>query len=55
MKATVVDGLLLPSRLMNLLATGAWPQTPEEGIKQNLQSRVPKNRIQVFAPEEDEI
>src|ERR1700730_12126852 len=53
--STPVSDLPLPNRLLRLLDSGRWPRTYEEGLKQNLKSLVPKERIQLFAPEESTI
>jgi hypothetical protein len=53
--STAVDDLPLPNRLLRLLDSGRWPRTKEEALKQNLKSLVPKERIQLFAPEESTI
>lgn len=47
--------LPLPARLLRLLESGHWPRTPEEARKQNSHLLVPKERIQLFAPEESVI
>lgn len=49
------DNLPLPSRLARLLDSGHWPRTHTEALRQNLKSLVPKERIQLFAPEEGTI
>src|SRR5215472_11363384 len=53
--ATAVDNLPLPNRLLRLLDSGRWPRTYEEALSQDLKSPVPKDRIQLFAPEESTI
>jgi hypothetical protein len=53
--STAVDDLPLPKRLLRLLDSGRWPRTDEEASNQNLKSLVPKERIQLFAPEESTI
>jgi hypothetical protein len=46
----LVDGLLIPGRILTLLEAGIWPRTPDEAGKQNLQSLVPKEIIRRFHP-----
>src|SRR5579863_2168592 len=53
--STMVGKLPLPKRLLSLIDTGLWPRTPAEAQHQNIRSLVSKERIQVFAPEEDRI
>jgi hypothetical protein len=53
--STSVDNLPLPNRLLRLLDSGRWPRSYEEALKQNLKSLVPKERNQLFAPEESTI
>jgi hypothetical protein len=48
----MVDRLPLPRRLVSLIESGRWPRTEWEALQQNLKSLVPKDRIQLFAPEE---
>lgn len=48
----MVDRLALPRRLVSLIESGRWPRTESEALQQNLKSLVPKERIQLFAPEE---
>jgi hypothetical protein len=50
-----VDGLPVPARLIKLIDAGLWPCTKAEAQKQNLRSLIPKERIHLFAPEEDRI
>ncbi len=47
--------LQLPNRLARLLESGHWPRTQTEALRQNLKSLVPKERIQLFAPEESTV
>lgn len=42
-------------RLLALIESGLWPQTKTEALRQNIKSIVPKERIQLFAPEQDAI
>lgn len=53
--STSVSDLPIPNRLLRLLDSGRWPRTYEEAIRQNLKSLVPRERIQLFAPEESTI
>jgi len=50
-----VEGLPVPHRLVTLINRGLWPKTEKEALRQNIRSFVPKERIQLFAPEEDRI
>jgi hypothetical protein len=52
---TMVGSLQLPKRLLALIDSGLWPRNETEANRQNLQSLVPKERIQLFAPEEERI
>ncbi len=51
----MVGDLLLPKRLIALIESGLWPRTEKEALRQNLKSLVPKERIKLFAPEEDRL
>jgi hypothetical protein len=51
----MVGKLPLPKRLLSLIDTGLWPRTPAEAMHQNIRSLVSKERVQVFAPDEDRI
>jgi hypothetical protein len=51
----LVDGLTVPKRLVALIESGLWPRTSAEELQQNIKSLVPKERIQLFAPEERKI
>ena len=48
-----VGDLLLPKRLVALIDVGAWPHTAEQARRLNGNCNVPKERIHLFAPEED--
>jgi hypothetical protein len=50
-----VDALPIPRRLVALIHRGLWPPTEREERKQLVKSLIPKDRIQVFASEEDKI
>jgi len=50
-----VSGLPLPGRLVSLIQSGKWPRTEDEAIGQNIRPVVPKERIHLFAPNEDRI
>lgn len=52
---TMVGNLPLPKRLLQLIETGRWPKTREEELHQNIRPLVSKERIQLFAPEQDRI
>lgn len=52
---TAVGKLPLPRRLLSLIDSGLWPKTPAEAMHQNIHSLVSKERVQVFAPDEDRI
>jgi hypothetical protein len=49
------DGLPIPKRLLTLIDSGLWPQSIDEERQQNLRSLVSKERIQLFAPQEERI
>ena len=51
----IVDELPLPPQLLSALEAGRWPRTPDEALGQNLESRVPLDRLQAFAPDEDRL
>jgi hypothetical protein len=51
--STMVGNLPLPKRLLTLIDSGLWPRTPDEAMHQNVRSLVYKERVQVFAPEQD--
>jgi hypothetical protein len=51
----MVGDLLLPKRLLTLIDSGLWPRTPAEAMHQNSHSLVSKERVQVFAPDQDQI
>jgi len=50
-----VGGLTLPKRLLALIGSGLWPCTGDNPRQQSLKSVVAKERIQLFAPGEDEV
>lgn len=52
---TMAGNLRLPKRLLKLIEIGRWPRTHEEELHQNIRSLVPKERIQLFAPDETRI
>jgi hypothetical protein len=52
---TMVGSLQMPKRLLALIDSGLWPRNEAEANRQNLKSLVPKERIQLFAPEEEGI
>lgn len=52
---TMVGNLPLPKRLLKLIETGRWPRTHEEELHQNIRPLVSMERVQVFAPECDQI
>ena len=54
-EATMVGSLSLPKRLLTLMDSGFWPRTPNEAKRQGLRGLVSKERIQFFAPEQDQI
>ncbi len=41
----IVDCLLIPDLLEEMIAAGRWPRTADEAMKQNVQSRIPEDRI----------
>lgn len=49
---TVAD-LQIPEALVSLIESGRWPRDAMEAMRQNLELRVPVERIRRFAPEED--
>ena len=51
----MVANLPLPKRLLALIDSGLWPRTSKEAMRQNIRSFVSKERVQVFAPEEERI
>lgn len=51
--STMVGDLPLPKRLLTLIDSGLWPRTPDEARRQNSRSLVSKDRVQIFAPEQD--
>jgi hypothetical protein len=51
--STMVGDLPLPKRLLTLIDSGLWPRTSKEAMRQNIRSLVSKERVQVFAPEEE--
>jgi|ERR1700728_52487 hypothetical protein len=53
--STMVGTLPLPKRLLALIDSGLWPRTPDEAKRQGLHGLVSKERIQFFAPEQDQI
>ena len=53
--STMVGNLQLPKRLLALIDSGLWPRTETEANRQSLRSFVPKEKIRLFAPEEDGI
>jgi hypothetical protein len=52
---STVDGLAIPRRLLALIGSGLWPRTAKEAMRQNTHSLVPKERVQVFAPNESRL
>jgi hypothetical protein len=50
-----VAGLPIPKRLADLIQQGLWPRTKAEELMQNSKPLVPKERIHLFAPDEDKI
>ena len=50
-----VGELLLPKRLVALIDAGVWPHTAEQARRLNGNCNVPKERIQLFAPQEDRL
>lgn len=52
---TLVDGLSLPNRLITLVQRGLWPVTEVDERRQLITSLVPKERIHLFAPEEEKL
>jgi len=52
---TMVGSLALPKRLLALIHSGLWPRTDDEERHQSLNSVVSKERIHLFAPEEDQV
>jgi hypothetical protein len=53
--STIVGKLTLPKRLLSMIDSGVWPRTPTEAMHQNIRSLVSKERVQVFAPDQDRI
>ena len=53
--SAMVGTLPLPKRLLTLMDFGFWPRTPDEAKRQGLRGLVSKERIQFFAPEQDQI
>jgi hypothetical protein len=53
--STMVGTLSLPKRLLTLIDSGFWPRNPDEAKRQGLRGFVSKERIQFFAPEQDQI
>jgi hypothetical protein len=53
--STMVGTLPLPNRLLTLIDSGIWPRTLDEARHQGLRGLVSKERIQFFAPEQDQI
>jgi hypothetical protein len=51
--STMVGNLRLPNGLLTLIECGLWPRTSKEAMRQNIRSLVSKERVQVFAPEEE--
>ena len=51
----MADGLPIPARLFTLIERGLWPRTQAEALRQNINALVSKERIQLFAPEEDRV
>jgi hypothetical protein len=49
---TVAD-LPIPDALLSVIESGRWPRTSQEAMRQNLELRVPVERIRRFAPEEE--
>ncbi len=52
---TEVSGLPIPRRLLSLIESGRWPNEAGEAMRQNIRSIVPKERIHLFAPNEDRL
>ncbi len=50
-----VGELLLPKRLVALIDAGLWPHTDKQARKPDHNCDVPKERIHLFAPEEDQL
>jgi len=50
-----VGELLLPKRLVALIDAGLWPHTAEQARRLDHNCNVPKDRIHLFAPEEDQL
>jgi len=53
--STMVGNLPLPRRLLTLIDSGFWPRTLNEAKRQGIRGPVSKERIQSFAPEQDQI
>ncbi len=50
-----VCDLPLPKRLVSLIESGLWPHTAYEARRLDHNCKVPKERIHLFAPEEDRL
>jgi hypothetical protein len=50
-----VGELLLPQRLVALIDAGLWPNTAGQARKLDHNCNVPKERIHLFAPEENQL
>ena len=51
----LVDGLLIPERLIAAIDAGKWPRTAAEALKQNLQSLIAEDRVRRLAADESKI
>ena len=51
----LVDGLMIPERLVALINRGPWPRTEEDELRQNLKPLVTTERIRIIAPEQDRV
>lgn len=54
-KLTKVGDLLLPKRLVALIDAGLWPHTAAQARRLDQNCNVPKDRIHLFAPEENQL
>jgi hypothetical protein len=50
-----VGNLQLPERLVDLISSGLWPHTAKQARSLLDNCNVPKDRIHLFAPEEDHL
>jgi hypothetical protein len=53
--STMVGTLPLPKRLLTLIESGFWPRTLHEEKRQGLHGSISKERVQFFAPDQDQI